>query len=52
MLLAIEDGVGLLQTEHWSLASFDEVMEAMAVLATEEHGFKSLVIDSLDWLNH
>lgn len=31
-------------------ASFDEVMECIRVLATGDHNYKTLVIDSLDWL--
>lgn len=32
------------------LKSYDEVMEAMASLVTEPHDFKTVVLDSLDWL--
>ena len=32
------------------LKTYDEVMEAMAGLVTEDHDFKTVVLDSLDWL--
>ena len=32
------------------LKTYDEVMEAMASLVTEDHDFKTVVLDSLDWL--
>lgn len=46
-----ENGLGILQvpafppTEH-----FTEVLEAIAALIREEHSYRTLVIDSLDWL--
>lgn len=30
--------------------TFDEVLEALTVLASEEHSFRTLIVDSLDWL--
>ena len=36
---------------HFPLArTFDDVMQALAALYTEEHGFRTLVVDSVDWL--
>jgi hypothetical protein len=32
------------------LKTYDEVMEAMAALVTDDHDFKTVVLDSLDWL--
>lgn len=46
-----EDGLGTLGVPHFPLArSFDAVMEALAALYSEAHDFKTVVIDSLDWL--
>jgi hypothetical protein len=45
-----EDGAGKLDVPGWRVSSFAEVTEAVGVLYTEEHQFKTLVVDSLDWL--
>jgi len=46
-----EDGLGTLDVAKFPLAtSYDEVKTALTELATEEHAFKTIVIDSLDWL--
>ena len=51
VLLAIEDGVGLLDVPHWSnIVSFGDVIEALGALYSEEHDRKTLIVDSLDWL--
>ena len=51
IFIQTEDGLGLLDVAHFPIAkSFAEVIEALTVLATQEHGFKTLVLDSLDWL--
>ena len=51
VFILTEDGLGTLAAPHFPLArSFDEVMEALAALYSEEHGFRSVVIDSIDWL--
>ena len=49
--LITEDGLGSLSVPHFPLArSFDEVMEALAALYTEPHDFRTVVVDSIDWL--
>jgi hypothetical protein len=46
-----EDGLGTLEVEHFPLArTFDDVDAALTALYAEEHGFNTLVIDSVDWL--
>jgi hypothetical protein len=46
-----EDGLGTLDVPHFPLArTFDEVIQALAALYTEEHALKTLVVDSVDWL--
>lgn len=51
VFILTEDGLGTLGVPHFPLArSFDAVMEALAALYSEAHEFKTVVIDSLDWL--
>ena len=46
-----EDGLGNLDVPAFPLAeSFEAVMEALATLFTNENDFRTLVIDSADWL--
>ena len=48
----LEDGLVNIKTDRWEMrkASFDEVMEGLRFLYKEEHGYKTVVIDSVDWL--
>lgn len=51
ILLPTEDGRGLLDVPSLPIATtFDGVMDSLRSLATEEHAFKTLVIDSMDHL--
>lgn len=51
VVIQTEDGLGTLDATAFPLASsFEEVMEALSSLYTEEHDFQTLVLDSLDWL--
>lgn len=45
-----ENGQGNLDLANWKCDSYEEVMEAIVTLTNDEHDFKTLVIDSLDWL--
>jgi len=46
-----EDGLGQIDCDKFPLAeSLDQVFEALAALAGEEHGYETVVVDSLDWL--
>jgi hypothetical protein len=46
-----EDGLGKLQVPHFPLAtSYADVSEALDSLLTEQHEFRTVVIDSVDWL--
>ena len=45
-----EDGAGKLDVPGWRVHAYAEVTEALGVLYTEEHQFKTLVVDSADWL--
>lgn len=51
VFIQTEEGLDALDVAHFPLASsFDEVMEAIGVLASEEHEFSTVVLDSIDWL--
>lgn len=51
VFIQTEDGLGNLDVSTFPLAkSFGEVIEAISSLYAEDHDFKTLVIDSLDWL--
>jgi len=50
VLIQTEDGRGLIDIPSWGpLRSYSEIVEAIGVLANEDHGFKTVIIDSLDW---
>lgn len=51
VFLRTEDGMGMIDLPAFPVAgSFGEVMDALESLATQDHGFKTLVVDSIDWL--
>ena len=51
IVIQTEDGLGNLDAACFPLArSFGDVMDAIASLYQEQHDFKTLVVDSLDWL--
>jgi AAA domain len=51
VFILTENGLGTLEVPHFPPARiFDEVMQALAALYTEEHAFRTLVVDSVDWL--
>jgi len=51
IVIQTEDGLGILDVPAFPKAqSFAEVMESIDSLLTEDHEFKTVVIDSLDWL--
>ena len=51
VVVKTEDGLGTIKVPHFPLArSFDAVMEALAALYSEAHDYKTVVIDSVDWL--
>jgi len=46
-----EDGLNGIDTSAFPLAeTFQEVLDALTVLATEQHDFQTVVLDSADWL--
>lgn len=51
IFIQTEDGLGDIDCKSFPLSSnFDNVMTAMGALYTDKHNFKTVVIDSLDWL--
>jgi hypothetical protein len=51
IFILTEDGLGSLQVNHFPLVtSSNDVMEAIGTLYNDPHDFKTVVIDSLDWL--
>jgi len=51
IFIQTEDGLGSIKVDHFPMAeSAENVLEAISSLYRQEHGFKTVVIDSLDWL--
>ena len=51
VFIQTEDGLGLMDRPTFGLLqTFDEVMETLAALYTEDHNFQTVVVDSVDWL--
>jgi hypothetical protein len=51
VIIQTEDGLGNLDVTAFPLAkTFEEVLEAIGSLYSEQHEFQTLVVDSLDWL--
>ena len=51
IVVQTEDGLGEIDCHKFPVAaSFDEVMSHLGALYQEEHAYRTVVIDSLDWL--
>lgn len=51
IFIPTEDGLGNLEVDHFPLATkASDVLDAIGSLCEEDHKFKTVVIDSLDWL--
>lgn len=51
VVVRTEDGLGTIDVPHFPLANtFEEVMEAIYALYAEPHDFRTVVVDSVDWL--
>lgn len=51
IFIQTEDGLGSIQVDHFPMAeSAENVLEAIGSLYRQDHGFRTVVIDSLDWL--
>lgn len=46
-----EDGLGKIEVDHFPLAkNYNDVIAALDALIKEDHEFKTVVVDSVDWL--
>jgi hypothetical protein len=53
IFILTEDGLGSLQVDHFPLAkAYDDVLTAIDTLYNEKHQFKTVALDSLDWLEN
>jgi hypothetical protein len=53
IFILTEDGLGDLDVPAFPLASsYEDVMDALGTLGREEHQFKTVVLDSLDWFEN
>lgn len=53
IFILTEDGLGQIEANHFPVATtYQEVLDAVGTLVVEEHSFKTVVIDSLDWLEN
>ncbi len=51
VFIQTEDGLGEIDCDRFPLAeNYAQVIDALGALYTEEHDYKTVVIDSLDWL--
>ena len=51
IFIPTEDGLDQIQCDSFPLAkAYKDVMDALTALFTEEHGYQTVVLDSLDWL--
>ena len=49
IMLDVEDGLGKIEMDHIPCKSYADVMSNLDELATEEHDYKTVCVDSLDW---
>ncbi len=53
IFICTEDGLGTLQVNHFPLATkASDVLDAIGTLCQEDHAFKTVVLDSVDWLDN
>jgi len=51
IFIQTEDGLGEIDCDKFPLATrFDHVMKSLEALYTDEHPYRTVVVDSLDWL--
>jgi hypothetical protein len=51
IFLITEDGLGQIKVPHFPLIkSFDTIIERLQTLVDDDHDYKTVVVDSLDWL--
>ncbi len=53
IVIQTEDGLGMLETPAFPLATTSaEVFESLATLYNEKHDFRTVILDSADWLDN
>lgn len=53
IFILTEDGLGSLKVDHFPVAQkSSDVLDAVTALASENHKFKTVVLDSVDWLDN
>lgn len=53
VFILTEDGLGSLQVDHFPLATkYEDVLAAIDSLYNDQHQFKTVALDSLDWLEN
>ncbi len=53
IFIQTEDGLSEIDTSKFPLAtSYEDVVEQLKAVLMEEHAYQTLVVDSLDWLEH
>lgn len=50
VFLQFEEGEGVLEFDAWKIDSFGDAIEALAALDSDDHDFKTVVLDTADWL--
>jgi hypothetical protein len=50
IFIGAEDGTAELDVARWTATSFSDVLGQLETLATEKHEFRTVAIDTLDWL--
>lgn len=51
VFIRTEDGLGTIEVDAFPVAkTFQDVIDAIAVLGEEKHDFRTVVVDSVDWL--
>ena len=51
VFIQTEDGLGEIDCDKFPLTTtFDQAMQALSELYTDEHSYRTVVVDSLDWL--
>lgn len=51
IFIPVEDGISTLDVDAFPVVrTYEEIMDDLSSLCTEEHDYKTVVIDSLDWL--
>jgi hypothetical protein len=50
VFLDIEDGLDAIKTPRVKVESFAQAMDALRALYSQDHGYKAVAIDSIDWL--